>query len=226
MIKNTITLATLVLAMGFAAQAGAKEHASSSSQAKSNTAANAQATQANVDQVIAGWMAEPREVAQTMIKKYGLPNELTSQRMIWHRNGQWKLTELVNQEIDHDFPKPHKDMLRQVIAYDVPVDKFDELATFDGSVIAERTKGELAARCDKEEMNLLALNLANDVVTGKRSVDEARNEFAKTAMKFMQGESSPYTSGLQFTRPVSDEAGDSDKPSPLLKDAMKDKSKK
>lgn len=38
----------------------------------------------------------------------------------------------------------------------------------------ERTRGELAARCDKEEMNYLALNLANDIATGKVDVDEAR----------------------------------------------------
>lgn len=49
---------------------------------------------------------------------------------------------------------PHKDMLLQVIAYEVPADKFDDLAAFDGSVIAERTRGEIAARCDKEAANI------------------------------------------------------------------------
>jgi len=53
-----------------------------------------------------------------------------------------------HEEIPHDFPKPHMDMLLQSIDYPVPPDKFDELAAYDGSVIAERTKGELAARCD------------------------------------------------------------------------------
>ena len=41
-----------------------------------------------------------------------------------------------------------------------------DLARFDGSVIVERTRGEIGARCDKEEMNYLALNLAHDIVTG------------------------------------------------------------
>jgi hypothetical protein len=53
----------------------------------------------------------------------------------------------------------------------VPPDKFDELAEYDGSVIVERTKGEIAARCDLEGANFLALNLAHEIVTGKRSVD-------------------------------------------------------
>jgi len=30
----------------------------------------------------------------------------------------------------------------------------------------------IAARCDKEEPNFLAINLAHEIITGKRSVDE------------------------------------------------------
>ncbi len=63
------------------------------------------------------------------------------------------------------------------------------MAQYDGSVIVERTKGEISTRCDEEEMNLLAINLANDVVTGKRSVEEARAFYAETMMAFMNGQS-------------------------------------
>jgi hypothetical protein len=33
-------------------------------------------------------------------------------------------------------------------------------------VIVERTKGELSARCEGEEANFLAINLAHQIVTG------------------------------------------------------------
>ena len=56
----------------------------------------------------------------------------------------------------------------------------------------------MSARCDKEEMNYLALNLANDIVTGKRSVEDARAFYAKTAKAFKNGEKHPYTRRLQF----------------------------
>lgn len=105
---------------------------------------------------------------------------------------------------------PHVDVLEQVISYRVPPDKFDELAEYDGSVIAERTKGTLAARCDKEAMNFLALNLAHDIITGKRSVGDARKFYAATAMATMKGEMPPYVQQLQFTPPAA--AGDPDKP--------------
>lgn len=94
---------------------------------------------------------------------------------------------------------PHMDYLTQTVKHSVPASKLDELNRFDGSVWFHRTRGELSAQCDKEPMNLLALNLAHDVITGTRSVSDARAFYAKTAMAFMQGDhSSPYVTGLMF----------------------------
>jgi hypothetical protein len=149
--------------------------------------------------VIASWPAKPQELARTLIAKYGEPQEMTPSHLIWLNNGPWKKTILYRDEIPHNFPKPHTDLLEQVIDYRVPAGRFDNLATFDGSVIVERTKGTIAARCDKEEMNFLALNLANDVAQKKRSAEDARRYYARAAMEFMQGKPDPYTQGLQFT---------------------------
>ena len=63
-------------------------------------------------------------------------------------------------------------MLYQAVNYDVDPKNADEVPTYDGSNILERTKGEIAARCDKVEANFLAINLANDVATGKKGIDE------------------------------------------------------
>lgn len=68
---------------------------------------------------------------------------------------------------------PHKDVLEQYINKDVPADKFDDLAEY-GSVITELSKGIISPGCDKEGANLLALNLAHDIIEGNRSVEEAR----------------------------------------------------
>lgn len=165
---------------------------------------------AQVEQVIQNWKEQPKKVARTMIEKYGAPQEVAAQRLVWHNNGPWKRTELINEEIDHDFPIPHKDMLKQVISYNVPTDKFDELAAYDGSVIAERTRGEIAARCDKEPANFLALNLANDIVTGKRSVEEARKTYGEQILALASGKPAPLTEKLNFQ--PQPKAGFSDKP--------------
>ncbi len=157
--------------------------------------------QPSADEVLANWPETPREVAMTTIEKYGQPDGVTESRLIWHDNGPWKTTIVYRDVVQHDFPMPHPDLLEQVIDYQVPPEMFDELAVYDGSVIVERTKGTMAARCDKEEMNFLALNLAHDIVTGQRTVEEARQFYAETAMAFMNGETSPYTQGLQFEIP-------------------------
>lgn len=150
---------------------------------------------ASVEQIISGWKMKPHQVARQMMAKYGPPNEVTRERLIWHHNGPWKRTEVVNEEIPHLFPKPHSDMLLQAVDYRVPPDLFDELARYDGSIIAERTKGELAARCDMEEANFLAINLANEIINGKKTVEEAR-EFYAEAMREMKH--SEYKQGFLF----------------------------
>jgi len=155
-------------------------------------------TSGSAESMIAGWPATPQEVARKTMAKYGRPNETTPTMLVWHNNGPWKRTIIYRDEVQHDFPKPHTDLLEQFIDYQVPLGKYDDLARYDGSVIAERTKGEISARCDKEEMNFLALNLANDVATGRRTVDDARRFYAETAMAAMNGDMRPYTQRLQF----------------------------
>ncbi len=172
--------------------------------------------QMSADSMIANWPAKPQEVARKVIAKYGQPNEATAHMLVWHNNGPWRHTVVYRDVVQHDFPMPHPDLLEQFIDYRVPVAKFSDLAAYDGSVIVERTKGVISARCDKEEMNFLALNLANDIVTGKRSVKDARKFYAETAMAFMKGQMSPYTQGLQFQVPRGNTA-DPDQPAQMMK---------
>lgn len=147
-----------------------------------------------------------------MVEKYGQPQGVTPTQLIWKEQDPWQAIIIYRDPVPHDFPKPHKDVLEQVISYRVPPEKFDELAEFDGSVIAERTKGILAARCDKEPMNFLALNLAHDIVTDKASVEEARQKYAEVVAAFMKGEKHPYTQELQFRVAARGGTGDPDVP--------------
>jgi hypothetical protein len=151
-----------------------------------------------VTQFISGWATIPKEVAAKTMAKYGSPDEATATMLIWYNNGPWKKTIVFKEEIPHDFPKPHTDLLQQFVDYKTPLEKYAELAIFDGSVIVERTKGDISARCDKEEMNMLALNLANDVATDKKTVEEARAYYLKAAMDFMQGKMDTYVQELKF----------------------------
>jgi hypothetical protein len=161
--------------------------------------------------LIAKWKPKPQEVARKLIEKYGQPQEVTANRLIWHKAGPWKFSELVNEEIPHNFPMPHRDMLYQAIDYRIDPGDADELLEYDGSLILERTKGELGARCDKEEANFLAINLADDVANGKRSVDDARRFYFETMTALMkENRMNDYLKGFRFQVPRADR-GDPDK---------------
>ncbi len=159
---------------------------------------------ASVEQIIDDWPDTAQKAARTILERYGLPDEATPNRLIWHHNGPWKRTVITREEVPHNFPKPHNDVLEQFIDYQVPPESADDLAAFDGSVIVERTKGELSARCDKEEMNFLALNLAHDIATRRRSVDDARRAYTEKAMTWMMKRSDDegYTEGFQLEVPT------------------------
>jgi hypothetical protein len=167
-------------------------------------------TNESVKEHVNSWKETPKEVAIKMVDQYGVPDEITNERLVWHNKGDFAETMVTNEEIDHDFPMPHKDCLLQTVHYDVPTDKFDDIAEYDGSVITERTKGTLSARCDKEPMNYLALNLAYDVAEGNKSIEEARNFYAETVVAFMKGEKPEYTQKLIFS--TNQNSGDSDEP--------------
>jgi predicted outer membrane protein len=164
-----------------------------------------------VDSIIDTWAPKPKLVALKMIQKYGAPHEVTDSMLVWHKTGAWKKTIVHRDEIPHDFPKPHNDILEQFVDYRVAPDKVDELLQFDGSITVHRTSGELSARCDKEEMNFLAINLANEIATGKMSVDQARDTFGKEAVAAMLGKKPANT--LAFRFPGTDKPTlDADKP--------------
>jgi hypothetical protein len=154
-----------------------------------------------VEEIIKDWPDTPKRTATDMINRYGAPNEATMTQLFWYYNGPWKRTVVSRDEIPHNFPTPHTDFITQFIDYRVPPDLADEAILFDGSVLVDRTAGEVAARCDMEAMNILTLNLLNDIVTGRMTVDEARKRYAEEASAHMMNRPAPYTEKLVFQIP-------------------------
>ena len=152
--------------------------------------------------IIRGWPKESQEAAKLVIDKYGEPDEASDSQLIWHGRGEWKRIVASKAFWQHEFPAPHQDSVESFIDYRVPPEKFSELAAFDGSVIVERTAGELSARCHDEEANRLALNLAHDIVTDAKTVQEAREYYAKEFADYRRKKPTPYMEKLNFTPPV------------------------
>jgi hypothetical protein len=156
---------------------------------------------ADVEQIIAGWPKAQQNVARRLQNKYGPPNEATPTRLFWHNNGPWKRTELTSDAVVHHWPVPHTDFLTQYINYRVPPEKAHLVAMFDGSILVDRTRGEVAARCDSEAANVLGLNLVHELVTGKRTVEEARHISEQNTVAYNLGRQVPYAERLLFYLP-------------------------
>jgi hypothetical protein len=122
---------------------------------------------------------------------------------------------------------PHVDVVEQFIDYKVPLDKYNDIAQFDRSLIVERTKGEVSARRDNEAANFIAINLMHEIVTGKLSVEQAREAYGEAVSAFMINRPSPYAEGFTFKLP-SDDTKDFDevKIAGAMKDATRTKEDK
>lgn len=163
-----------------------------------------------VKKIIEDWPAMSKKSAEQTIQAYGPPNEATPSQLIWYYNSPWKRTVVYRDEIPHDFPQPHSDVIEQVINYQVPPEKFTEIAMFDGSVIIERTKGEVSARCDMEAANILALNMMHEIVTGRKTAEEARELYTEQTAAYVMNKPAPYAEQFQFDLST-DEKFDTDK---------------
>jgi hypothetical protein len=172
--------------------------------------------------VIRDWPQASKKAARAMMDKYGPPKEVTDSMLCWENNGSWKRTVVHAKPVAHNFPRAHEDVLEQAIDYRVPLGKFNDLAAFDGSIVIDRTRGELIVRCDTEEANILALNLADEVVTGKRAVVAAREEYARQLRASIVGDPAPLTEKLIVVSPTS-EAADPDVPVNAERETFKNK---
>lgn len=183
--------------------------------------ANAQQTTPSTESLtwvqkhIAAWPEKIRQLAARLITKYGVPAEATDRQLTWYSNGAWKRTTLYREEIQHNFAHPHKDVLEQTVSYRVPPDKIAALAAFNGSVVVNRTRGEISSTSDGEDTNFLALNVADDVVRGERDVEQARAYFAQIIRARMIREPEPYLQTLKFK--PSPASPDADEVAPLIK---------
>lgn len=155
--------------------------------------------------IVQQWPEAPQKVAEKILEHYGPPHEATPTKLFWYRTPPWSRMELTADEVVHNFPTPHTDFLTQYVDYPVPPSKASELVEFDGSLLLDRTAGQIGARCDHEAYNMLTLNLAVELIEGRRTVEDARRFYGETAAAYVLGRDAPYAEGLLFT-PATDTA--------------------
>lgn len=158
---------------------------------------------------IAQWPEDAREAAQLVVDQYGEPDEVTASFVVWHKPGPWKRIVASRQVHEHNFPAPHLDSVESVIDYRFPDDKARDVFLFDGSVVINRTEGEVSARCHDEQANFLALNLMHDIATNAKNIQQAREYYALEFLNARRKQPTPYMEKLHFM-PAQGAAADPD----------------
>ena len=155
-------------------------------------------TQEGITSMTKSWPEASRAAVNAMISKYGMPASAADEMIVWENTAPFKRSIVYKEQVNHMFPVQHSDVLQQVVNYRVPLDKVAALAKFDGSLMVDRTKGELSSRNEKEEMNILALNLADEIIKGNMTVEQARREYSKSAEAFASGTSNKRITSLNI----------------------------
>lgn len=166
-------------------------------------------SQASLEHVFVHWPKRSYRLAKLLIHSYGLPHEATPSMLVWYYNGTWKRTILHRDGAKHNIPRPHIDLLEQTIDSKVSPEACTQIANFDGSIIVDRTRGEMTAYCQDEQANTFILNLAHDIALGNKTPQEARRILIDSEDLFQHILPNPYREHLQFDPTI--QAGDSDR---------------
>ena len=147
---------------------------------------------------VQGWPASSRAVATLMIARYGKPLRFSEDALTWYNNGPWQRTVVHRNSWPHGLGDEDKNFLEQSVAYRVPDDKVDDLKRFDPRLEADPVAAALSSRSESESANYLALNVAEEIITGKRGLEAARRFYLNKARLAGTGKSSSYLDGLLF----------------------------
>lgn len=151
------------------------------------------------DTVVAHWPPASAQAGRRFIELYGVPDAVRSDQLVWRNIGPWK--RIVVREVKPPYARGEDlGVVEQSIDYPITPYQAAELAAFDRGLSYDSFRRELSARSDREEVNYLRLNLANDIVNGRATPEQAQRLFARTLALEAAGKSSPYMQALRFMR--------------------------
>jgi hypothetical protein len=144
---------------------------------------------------VKSWPSTTRRAANAMIERNGPPDEVNDRALVWNNKDGFQRIAVYKDA----GRMGHRDFIESTVAYAVPTDKVQEIQSFDSSISVDAGKGTLTARSDSEQSNLLVLNLADEIASGKRDVASAKSFKRRTLLTSEAGKKSDYTQKLLFS---------------------------
>lgn len=143
----------------------------------------------------ADWPEKARLLAAATVQEYGQPDEIRADQLTWRRRHPWTMIAVYRDAQSIESPNN----LLQALPYEVSPRRWRALSSFERGVAYDPVRKELVARGESEEVNLLALNLADEIIQGKRSPAEAAEFYDRTLSLSRSGKSSSYMFRLMFS---------------------------
>lgn len=144
--------------------------------------------------VISDWPERSRALAESLVQEYGIPDEATTAGLSWRAREPWSRIVVERDALDSARPSG----VLEAVSYEVPLRRWRALGWFDRGVDYDPIKHELIVRTDSEATNRLALNLADEIIRGRRTAEEARTFYDETVALAASGKSSSYMKRLLF----------------------------
>ena len=166
--------------------------------ARGDAASDAAGRRILADAVVGNWWPSAALAARGMIEKYGVPDEVRPDYLVWRGNGPWARTVVRNVTPPYG-PDPDPGVVEQAVSYPLTPVQAAAVESFDRRLSYERGVRELAARSGREEVNFLRLNLADDVVNRRMTPEQAKGLHSRLLELERSGKASPYLEGLRFS---------------------------
>ena len=165
--------------------------------ASGDTAMDAAGRRLLAEATVGSWWSAASRAAGRMSEKYDVPDEVRSGYLVWNGNGHWKRTVVRNVTPPYG-PVVEVGVLEQTILYPLTPGQVVDLGAYDCNLDYDHDTRELTARSDREDVNFLRLNLADDIVNNRMTPEQASHLHARILELENSGKSSPYMQGLRF----------------------------
>ena len=122
----------------------------------------------------------PKETVIQYIFNFGLPYDVGKDSVIWKNIAGFDITWVLDEQIKHVHPMDHIDFVYSTIK--VPGIKPEHVCIISqatGSIFIDMLKAEATARCHYLVKNAVSLGFVQDVVAGKITIDNSREEYGR-----------------------------------------------
>ena len=123
---------------------------------------------------------DAQKYAFELIEKYGEPDVVTDQMVLWEEGiSKFDKTYVLDESIEHCCPKPHRDYVYSTMTIDVPQDLMEPIAKASESIIVDQLKNKVTARCADIVANAITLGFVQKLVEGKIVPKDAKKEYER-----------------------------------------------